>query len=967
MKYRPYIITLLVLLLCNNLYAQRETNNWVFGFNSGITFNTTPPTHFNGASLNTNEGSASISDAQGNLLFYTDGVTVWNRNHNVMENGYGLNGNYSSTQSALIIPKPNAPNRYYIFTAPVSWNYFFGIKYSEVDMSLDNGQGALLFPKNTILHSPSSEKLTAVKHANGIDYWVLGHEQENTNRFFAYKITANGVEDTPVISDIGTLHDFSVGYLKIAPNGKKVATVYQNTIEIFDFNTQTGQLSNPLILYENTPNYVFYGLEFSPDSNFLYAGAGSSYPEFESNLYQFNLSFTTSQEIQNSRHTLYAGDNYLSGIQLGPDKKIYITNVGASYLSIIHQPNEALVFSNYEHNALNIHSEARYGLPNFVSSSLLPNIVARNTCFGNVTAFSLTRCEEIISAQWNLGDGTSVSEISPTHTYSSPETYLVRVNFTTPSGTYNVQEHITIYDTPEVFPVDDFIVCDSGNGTSNFDLSTKSTEALGNQNNTDFLVMYYNSIEDAENHVNELPLNYTNTSNPEEVFVKVYHRENLHCAAITSFNLQVNMQPIANTVSDIYYCDDENNDQSHLVNLAEFNEQVLNGQDSNGVNISYHHTLNDANLGINELPLNYQTISNPETIFVRIENNEHLSCYDYTSFVIGIEGQLIAHQPDNIYTCDDASNDGFAIFDLSSQDNAIINGQTIPVSVSYYRSQLDANSGTNSLNATSFQNETNPQQIFARIQNSSNVNCYDTTSFFIDVLETPVVEDETVYICSGESVTLFTETSHDAYLWSTGQVMPQITVHEPGTYSVTVTNYHTVTPFTSCDATKTFTVIASATAQNITIETSDWTENNNTILVTVSGIGDYEYSLDNINFQDSALFESLTSGDYTVYVRDKNGCGIVDKQVFLLHYPKYFTPNGDGYHDYWQVNGANSEPNMMISIFDRYGKLMTVFSALSQGWDGTYNGNDMPASDYWFIVKRPNTNSVYRGHFTLKR
>jgi gliding motility-associated-like protein len=224
-----------------------------------------------------------------------------------------------------------------------------------------------------------------------------------------------------------------------------------------------------------------------------------------------------------------------------------------------------------------------------------------------------------------------------------------------------------------------------------------------------------------------------------------------------------------------------------------------------------------------------------------------------------------------------------------------------------------------------------------------------------------------VYRCTGEAVTLSADDGFDSYLWSTGEVMSSIVVDQDGTYTVAITTFHPVSPFLSCTTLKTIQVIESDEAVLDTITIADWTPMTNSITVLVNGLGDYEYSLDNIFYQDSNIFNGLAPGSYLVYVRDKNGCGIISDDVFLLYYPKYFTPNGDGYHETWQIISSRAEPNLEIYIFDRYGKLITSLDPLSLGWDGTYNGNELPSTDYWFKVIRPDNGKEYRGHFSLKR
>lgn len=218
-------------------------------------------------------------------------------------------------------------------------------------------------------------------------------------------------------------------------------------------------------------------------------------------------------------------------------------------------------------------------------------------------------------------------------------------------------------------------------------------------------------------------------------------------------------------------------------------------------------------------------------------------------------------------------------------------------------------------------------------------------------------------ICENETVELVADSGFDNYLWSTGATTSSIIVDTPGDYTVTVSNdYGTII----CQETKDISVVESTVAVIRNIEIEDWSQNNNSVSVEVDGTGDYEYSLDGVTYQDSNRFDNLPMGDYQIYVRDKNGCGIVDQDVYLLFYPRFFTPNGDGFHDYWQLINSNREPNNKIYIFDRYGKLLKQISPEGLGWDGTANGISVPSSDYWFKVERQN-GKTYRGHFTLKR
>ena len=253
--------------------------------------------------------------------------------------------------------------------------------------------------------------------------------------------------------------------------------------------------------------------------------------------------------------------------------------------------------------------------------------------------------------------------------------------------------------------------------------------------------------------------------------------------------------------------------------------------------------------------------------------------------------------------------------------------------------------------------------IYVRID--SNDKCYQVVQLNLSVVAVPVIAiSDTVPLCQNKNVSIDAGSGFDSYLWSTGAVSQSITVFDAGSYSVSVTQNH---GNTICSSTKKFEVKLSNNATILNIGTKDWTDEENIIMVELadSSLGDYEYSVDGITYQDSNTFSGLQTGDYVVYVRDKNGCGTVNQEVFLLNYPKFFTPNGDGYNDTWKIKFSETEPTINTKIFDRYGKFIKELNATS-AWDGTFNTHELPSTDYWFVVKRAN-GKVYKGHFAMKR
>ena len=195
----------------------QEGNIWYFGQNAGLDFNSGAPVALTDGQLNTLEGCATISDQNGALLFYTDGMTVYDRNHGIMPNGTGLVGNNSSTQSSIIVGKPMSVDIYYIFTIDGTTGGGIGLHFSEVDMTLNGGLGDVNSIKNVMLFPYGCEKVTAVKHQNGTDFWIVSR-LENSNEYHSYLLSSSGVNTTPVVTNIGPVYNQTIGYLKCSPN-----------------------------------------------------------------------------------------------------------------------------------------------------------------------------------------------------------------------------------------------------------------------------------------------------------------------------------------------------------------------------------------------------------------------------------------------------------------------------------------------------------------------------------------------------------------------------------------------------------------------------------------------------------------------------------------------------------------------------------------------------------------------------
>lgn len=442
----------LVLCTSQNLWAQ-FAQDWRFGYAARIVFNASPPQGAPGSQLFSEEGSVSISNASGTLLFCSQGETVFNRNNVAMTNGTGLKGGASVTQGVLAIPFPGQTNRYLLFTLGRTVDTM-GLNYSVIDMSQAGGLGAIVAGQKNLpllAGSPTNlltEKMAATKHCNGQDYWVVLHRY-NSNQFIKYRVTSSGV-DAPINQSIGTAHTPAIatnptraqkGYMVFSPDGRKLALTLNgpnssNLIEVFDFDKTTGALSNPLRLPALGGEY---GLAFSPDNGKLFVsggydsivgGVGGSY----NHLRVFNMTAQNPETTQEIVQAEWRPDTRrFAALQNAPDGKIYHVLTLIDALNSIPNPNGTGAFAYEDSIIFPINGTTRRGLPNFVNDEFsLPfvaNFTYDFTCIGQSMQFYDSSLANARTWRWNFGDGTTLADTSvvqfPTYTYTTPGTYNV--------------------------------------------------------------------------------------------------------------------------------------------------------------------------------------------------------------------------------------------------------------------------------------------------------------------------------------------------------------------------------------------------------------------------------------------------------------------------------------------------------------------------------------------------------------
>ena len=426
------------------------------------------------------------------------------------------------------------------------------------------------------------------------------------------------------------------------------------------------------------------------------------------------------------------------------------------------------------------------------------------------------------------------------------------------------------------------------------------------------------------------------------------------CVATGEVTIEYSARPtLTNAV--LVQCDD-NNDGISTFDLTRVSSLITAGNTQLSPVIYYENTTD-----INPIPnpTNYQNLTT-NTVFGKVSNQ--FGCTGFASVTLQISNNTIAPQ-NPILKCDsDTNKDGFVTFDLNIDVSPqIVFGLPPGLTVEYYLTQSDAISQHNRL-PNSYTNTTvNEQIIYARIVNGPD--CFGITPIKIKVIvfNPAHFEDETVYLCDGNPKTIAIANGYSSYLWTNTATTSFTSIATAGNYTVTASNVH------GCLATKKFIAINSGIASLISVAINDFSGNENSVLLNYSGNGDYEFSLDGIHFQNNPLFTNVSEGDYLVYIKDKNGCGMPTPiHIYILDYPIFFTPNGDSYNDFWTIKNGAKHPNMLLYIFDRYGKLISQVNPKGNGWDGTYNGHPLPAEDYWFTIVLEN-NRIIKGHFALLR
>ncbi|MBA9079451.1 gliding motility-associated C-terminal domain-containing protein [Rufibacter quisquiliarum] len=450
-----YLLFFLIFISNTASFAQRSASVWTFGQNAGLNFatGTGSPVPFHNPNINTPEGCATLSDEKGNLFMYTDGVTVWNKNHQIMQNGTGLKGAQSSSQAAVIVPHPGNPMQFYIFTVEDHLVGNNSLNYSVIDMNQNNGLGAVLTSnKNTFLASPCAEKVTAIPHENKRDYWIVSHRL-NSNQFIAYLLSPTGLSSVPVTSSVGQTHTNMLGYMKASHHGYKIAvavTFNHPGVETFNFNRSTGEVSSPKVYNLSGA----YGLEFSPKDHFLYVSTTWGV----NTLYQID-------EAANTISTIISkpGGNYIFGaLQLGPDGKIYVARNERNFLDAITLPNVRGSAVGYRENYVTLTpgSTSKLGLPNFAIAPLV-DFTYTFDCATNSYTFQPNISFEYDQFHWKMEGDLIQNDVSYTHEFKADGQYQVALNVYKDGQEYIMSKTLTVIRSPRVDLGKDTVICEN--------------------------------------------------------------------------------------------------------------------------------------------------------------------------------------------------------------------------------------------------------------------------------------------------------------------------------------------------------------------------------------------------------------------------------------------------------------------------------------------------------------------------
>lgn len=562
---------------------------------------------------------------------------------------------------------------------------------------------------------------------------------------------------------------------------------------------------------------------------------------------------------------------------------------------------------------------------------------------------------------------------------------------------------LRVEPNPEPVTPEPIVQChlDSDADFTIVDLTIRNLQILNHESwDLEFYEKYRHAVNGDQEQVIANPDLYelALADSPKIIYVRVINPTS-GCFEIVELEVILSTLPEVLPPEDIepmIVCSTDNKDWASF-DLTEKLPEIFGNQNLDGLDVFFYEDLEDAIAGERPIPdpEDFYNTSNPQTIYVGIGNPDIDDCYigGLTWFDIEVLKGAEAFSPEETYkVCGiPGPNGGVGIFDLSNEDLIdFILGTQDPnfFDVEFFLTEDDAHEGAveDRLGRT-YENISNPQTIYVRVTNQ-DTGCYAIAEVVLEVIEIPGLILEDLYsFCTdaqgnpmedadGNIIYPIIDTGLDAsnneFTWYfederiIGQVGPSLVADKIGTYRVEIVNLDT-----GCTLSLDVEVVKSSMPFNYGAEvTSPAFSGTYNVEAWADGFGDYTFSLNNGTPQDHGSFANVGTGTHVITISDKNGCGSVDVVVNVVDYPKFFTPNDDGYNDTWNIPGMGDlDPSAEIFIFDRHGKLLKQLNPQSEGWNGTFNGKPLPSTDYWFVVKykEDGVAKEFKGHFSLKR
>lgn len=924
MTFKKYYF-LLVVLLCSGLQAQLETVNWYFGQYLGLRFEGNQAIPVEGGQLYTGEGCASISDKLGNLQFYTDGTTVYNRNHQVMVNGVNLKGNSSSTQSAIVVPFPGNDKKYVIFTvgaddrATPEFTTNEGLHYYFVDMTLSNGLGKVILPSNNNLLPLVSEKIAAVRHRNLKDFWVVTHYGD---KYYSYLVTREGVNHTPVLSRIGPDIDIRTypvnarGYLKISPNGKTLGVAH---------------LSN--LNYDSIP----FGNMTTTDEYYPTNGPyANSYPGYLG-LYRFDNStgIVSDETVLDSSGSPYGiefssnNENFYATV----DYQIIEDNIGS------WQHGELMVFKNL----LNNPNYTNGAEPIKATKRVLRNYTELDTPSSLFTARGALQLAVNKRIYLSRDYKDHLSHIIDPDNYTDPQFEEVGISF--PYYTYNVN---TRYGLPPFFSSGTYrIECEPLGGLAFICLGNGAQFSFYEEEGMT-ITSYLWDFGDGTTSTEASPIHYYTQAGSFEVKLTI---ETIEFGTLEVFYVAIiNPNPVVQP-AELILCDSDQ-DGRIIFDLNQARNQI---SDENYL-LKFYRTEEDAIEQVNELNPLFESTYNNEVVWVRA-STEAL-CTAFTTITLKHSTNSF-YQLEPEYICVDETPVTINLSNSNHRIEELLNTSSI-VEIKYFESIVDLDANRNSITSTSiFDQEVT---VYAKVKIFGAI-CDDVIElkFIPSTIPNIIIPD--AIKCANEA-TVITAPDGYNYQWQglSGVDLDQnldqnsISIINPGTYTLVVTNEQ------GCQKSISFTVSDYPPIEVVDIKVFD----NNKIVVTAIGDG-LMYSLDGVNWQYENVFVNLSTGIYTVYIKSDKGCLVTRGNVVIFLWVNFLSPNSDAYNNVWKLNGLELYTDVEVQIYNRFGKILVDKTMNNENvvWDGKYNQKLQPSDSYWYIIKIPG-HTTFTGSVLLK-